>query len=85
MITIVVFQSVLQKEKASKKLEMLGQFGNYKSVDKENTFIIDDLEEVKESQVKNCFSVKPFFFMENDSEYDQELMRLKDILNRHLN
>ncbi len=86
MITIVVFQSVVyKKEKASKKLEMLWTIWKLQEFDKENTFIIDDLEEVKESQVKNCFSVKPFFFMENDSEYDQELMRLKDILNRHLN
>ncbi len=80
-----VSKRVYKKEKASKKLEMLWTIWKLQEFDKENTFIIDDLEEVKESQVKNCFSVKPFFFMENDSEYDQELMRLKDILNRHLN
>ncbi len=74
-----VSKRVYKKEKASKKLEMLWTIWKLQEFDKENTFIIDDLEEVKESQVKNCFSVKPFFFMENDSEYDQELMRLKDI------
>ncbi len=40
---------------------MLWTIWKLQEFDKENTFIIDDLEEVKESQVKNCFSVKPFF------------------------
>jgi hypothetical protein len=61
---------------------MLCTIWKQQEFDKDNTFIIDDLEEVKESQKKNCISVKPFFFMENDSEYDQELMRLKDVLSQ---
>jgi TFIIF-interacting CTD phosphatase-like protein len=77
-----VSKRVFKKEKASKKLEMLWTIWKQQEFDKDNTFIIDDLEEVKESQKKNCISVKPFFFMENDSEYDQELMRLKDVLSQ---
>ncbi len=82
-----MFQSVFtKKEKASKKLEMLWTIWKLQEFDKENTFIIDGSRRSKKNhRLKNCFSVKPFFFMENDSEYDQELMRLKDILNRHLN
>lgn len=67
-------------KKASKKLEMLWTVWNQPEFDADNTYIIDDLEEVKESQAKNCIDIKPFFFMDNDSEFDQELMRIKTIL-----
>lgn len=66
--------------KKSKQLEMLWQSHGLKEFDKHNTFIVDDLEEVKECQPRNCFAVKPFLFLDRDSEYDQELLKLKSKL-----
>ncbi|CCV02410.1 Haloacid dehalogenase-like hydrolases [Armadillidium vulgare iridescent virus] len=70
--------------KKSKKLEMLWESHKLTEFDRRNTFIIDDLEEVYESQPKNCFPVKPFFFLDRDGEFDQELLKLKSKLTNTL-
>lgn len=76
-----VCKRTYKQESHSKKLEILWDIWKQPEFDKDNTFIIDDLKEVKDCQINNCINVKPFEFLRDDSEYDKELIKIKDILN----
>ena len=48
-------------------------------VDKENTIIIDDNEDVEETNTKNAILIKPFEYNNSGSEGDKTLKILKKI------
>lgn len=49
-----------------------------------NTYIIDDNEEVFKAQPNKCILVKPFNVLENDCRKDKELLKVKKILEQKL-
>lgn len=49
---------------------------------KHNTCIIDDLDDVYNFQPKNCIHVKPFNVLDEDSNKDEELLKIQKFLER---
>ena len=50
--------------------------------DKDNTKIIDDYDEVYHTQPSNCIRIKPFEFRKKFSEYDNELLKVIEKLEK---
>ena len=63
-------------KKSSKNLEMLWDIYNFKNFSKDNTVILDDYDEVYNSQPKNCIIAKPFEFKDKNSPKDDFLDNL---------
>ena len=63
-----------------KKLNILWDYYKLKDFNKENTLIVDDLEDVKKIQKNNCFLIKSFDFTDQDSQLDNELDNVKNFL-----
>lgn len=64
----------------SKDLRMLWDEFGLKGFNSDNTLIIDDLNEVYDCQPDNCINIKAFEFLKENSEKDEELKKIKDIL-----
>jgi len=64
-------------KKGTKDLSLL--YDDYKldGFKKENTFIIDDYDEVYYTQPKNCIAVDPFIFTDDGNEKDPLLTQLR--------
>ena len=60
----------------SKKLQMLWNQFKFKDYNRNNTVILDDLDEVYECQTKNCIPAKAFEFKKKNSENDVFLKNL---------
>jgi TFIIF-interacting CTD phosphatase-like protein len=67
-------------KKKTKDLSNLWEKFGYTQYNYDNTIIIDDLNEVYNTQPNNCISIKAFEFTDKDSVNDTELLKLKDIL-----
>jgi len=72
-------------KKGSKDLSMFWDVYKLKNYNQINTFIIDDYDEVFETQPNNCISIQPFEFTKDGSENDkilkdliQHLKKIKD-------
>ncbi len=71
--------------KYSKQLKMVFDIFKFDGFNKDNTVIIDDLNEVKQCQPENCIAIKPFEILDNGSEHDNELLgTIKDYLHKNL-
>lgn len=57
----------------SKNLKMIFDKFKLPGFNKDNTIIIDDLDEVYNSQPKNAIHIKEFEILDEGSEYDKEL------------
>lgn len=66
------------KKKGTKDLSMLWDEYGLVGYDKENTVIIDDYDEVYNTQQTNTIIAKPFEFKQNDSNNDDFLERLEE-------
>lgn len=64
----------------SKDLSMLWDIYKLDGYDQKNTLILDDYDEVYNTQPHNCIMAKPFEFTEKDSEKDTYLKRLEKVL-----
>ena len=60
--------------KASKNLQMLWETFNLSEFDPTNTVIIDDYDEVYETQPDNCIHIKEFNILDEGSEHDTVLI-----------
>lgn len=60
----------------TKNLSMLWDKYKLPGYTKDNTFIMDDYEEVKETNGSKCVLVEPFEYFEKDSENDDYLRRV---------
>lgn len=69
-------------EKASKKLDMLWNYYSIPGYTATNTVIIDDNEEVYNSQKDACIIAPPFEFHDKGSEHDSFLARLAKRMKR---
>jgi TFIIF-interacting CTD phosphatase-like protein len=69
-------------KKASKSLSMLWDFYKLDGYTKDNTIIIDDYDEVYNTQPDNCFLAEPFEFTDEGSENDNFLKKLKPKLEK---
>ncbi|QIH04919.1 CDT phosphatase transcription factor [Dasineura jujubifolia toursvirus 2a] len=65
----------------TKSLKMLWEYWKIPGYTKENTYIIDDLKEVYDTQPNNCFPIKEFK-MQN-GENDKELLKMINTLEEH--
>jgi TFIIF-interacting CTD phosphatase-like protein len=65
-----------QNKKASKSLSMLWDFYNIDGITKSNTVILDDYDEVYNTQPDNCIIAEPFEFTNDGSEKDTFLKDL---------
>lgn len=63
-------------KKGSKKLEMLWDVYKIPGYNKNNTFIIDDYDEVYDTQPDNCIIAIPFEFEDTNSNKDDFLTKL---------
>ena len=64
-------------KKGTKDLSLLWDDYKLDGFSKNNTIIIDDYDEVYETQRKNCIAVFPFNFTDEGSEYDSHLKNLR--------
>ena len=51
---------------------------------KNNTIILDDYDEVYDTQIKNCIIAEPFKFVENNSENDNFFKNLIPKIQKHV-
>jgi TFIIF-interacting CTD phosphatase-like protein len=65
-----------------KKLKLLWKVFQLAGYDKDNTVIVDDLEDVKKIQPKNCIDVHPFEFFDKNSENDDEFTKVIERLEK---
>jgi hypothetical protein len=70
------------KKNGSKNLAMLWDVYKLKGYNKDNTIIIDDYEEVYETQPDNCIIAVPFEFEKENSYKDKYLKDLKKQLSK---
>lgn len=63
----------LRRNRAQKDLRMLWTHFNFPGYTKDNTWIIDDLGEVYDTQADNCIQIYPFEFREKNSHLDTVL------------
>lgn len=68
----------------TKSLSMLWDKYDLEGYNKNNTVIIDDYEEVKDTQPNNCIHIKAFKFIKDNSENDTELQKTTKILEKYL-
>lgn len=66
-----------------KNLKMLWDEFKLEGMTKQNTVIIDDNEDVEETNTKNAILIKPFEYTDSGSEEDKTLKILKKILKEH--
>jgi hypothetical protein len=66
--------------KSPKNLKLLWDIFKLKNYNKNNTMIIDDLEEVHKAQPKNCIKIEDFTFTNDKSEDDKDLLRVVKLL-----
>ncbi len=71
-----------KKYKYSKQLKLVFDVFQLEGYNKNNTVIVDDLPEVKECQPKNCIAVEPFEILNEGSEHDDELTKVKEELKK---
>jgi TFIIF-interacting CTD phosphatase-like protein len=71
-----------QNYKGTKNLKML--YDNFENFNPQNTLIIDDLNKVKKHNPHNCIEVHPFEYTDKDSEKDDELIKIKEKLEKLL-
>ena len=71
-------------KKSSKDLSMLWDIYKIVGYNKNNTIILDDYDEVYISQKDNCIIAKQFKFINDNSEKDDFLKKLKRKLKRYL-
>jgi TFIIF-interacting CTD phosphatase-like protein len=71
------------KKKKSKNLSILWEFFKI-NYNENNTFILDDFDEVYNTQKNNCIIAKPFEFTENKSEKDTFLKDLIPKLKKYI-
>lgn len=64
----------------TKDLSLLWDLYHLPGFNKNNTVILDDYDEVCETQPKNCIIAKPFFFTDKNSEKDTFLKDLIPVL-----
>jgi len=64
------------KSNKSKDLSLLWDIYKIDGFNKNNTIIIDDYDEVYNSQPKNCIKIEPFEFTNSGSEYDAVLEKI---------
>ena len=69
-----------KKKKSSKNLHMIWDEYKISGYTKDNTVIIDDYDEVFNTQPDNCIIAKPFEFTKDNSENDTYLRDLKKAL-----
>lgn len=67
-------------KKGSKSLEMLWDVYEIPGYNKNNTFILDDYDEVYNTQPNNCIIAKAFEFEDSDSNQDDFLKQLSEKL-----
>lgn len=70
-------------EGAPKQLDMLWDKLKLSEYNKDNTIIIDDYKKVGESQPYNTIQIFPFEFEDKDSEKDDKLKKLIEIINNN--
>ena len=66
----------------SKDISMLWDVFKLDGYNKNNTFILDDYDEVYETQPDRCIISPPFEFQKRGSEYDEFLLELPEKLER---
>ena len=71
-----------RKKGNSKNLSLLFDEFNLPGYNKNNTYIIDDYDEVYKTQPNNCIIAVPFEFYGDDSENDQFLKKLRTELEK---
>lgn len=71
-----------KKKNSSKNLSMLWDVYNLEGYNKDNTIIIDDYEEVYETQPENCIIAVPFEFEKENSHKDKYLKDLRKQLSK---
>lgn len=64
----------------TKDLSILWKKYKLKGYNKNNTIIIDDYDEVYNTQPKNCIQIIPFKFIKKGSENDDELIKIKEVI-----
>ena len=64
-------------KKGTKDLSLLWDDYKLDGFSKDNTFIIDDYDEVYETQPENCIAVFPFNFTDKGNENDPQLSKLR--------
>jgi TFIIF-interacting CTD phosphatase-like protein len=67
--------------KSSKDLRLVFELFRLEGYSPANTIIIDDLKEVHTAQPKNCIHLKAFEILEDNSENDDELSKVRQSLN----
>lgn len=68
----------------TKDLRLLHSFFKLPGFTRENTLIIDDLEDVKKTQPDACIHLKAFKFFDALSEKDNELVKVQHLLRQRL-
>ena len=69
-----------QQKRGLKGLTMLWEYFKMRGYTENNTFIVDDNNEVNRIQKKNCYHIPAFDYNKRGSENDTELLRLMQIL-----
>lgn len=67
-------------KKSPKHLKLLWDVFNLENYNKNNTVIVDDLKEVCKAQPKNCIQIEDFTFTNENSESDEDLLRVMKLL-----
>jgi len=65
-----------KQKRGLKGLSILWEYFAIRGYNEENTFIVDDNNEVNRIQKKNCYHIPPFDYNKSGSENDVELLRL---------
>jgi TFIIF-interacting CTD phosphatase-like protein len=71
-----------KKKKGTKDLSMIWDEYKISGYTKDNTVIIDDYDEVYDTQPDNCIIAKPFEFVKENSEKDRYLIELTKSLRK---
>jgi len=67
----------IQEKKGTKDLSLLWNTYKLDGFSENNTFIIDDYDEVYETQPNNCIAIAPFNFTDEGSEKDSYLYKIR--------
>lgn len=70
-----------EHHKGLKDLDMLCECMDF---EKEKTFIVDDLDHVIDLNNQNSFHVEEFEFVNENSENDKDLLRIKELIKQQL-
>ena len=69
-----------KKRGSTKDLDMIFSVWKFPGYNRENTLIIDDLQEVYKTQPDNCISIPPFEFTKKGSHKDAHLVKVMNKL-----